>query len=99
MLKRILHFVFMVVLFPVIGLAQTTTSSMSGTVKTNTGEPMVGATVTVKHEPTGAVYRAQTRTGGRFDFNNMNPGGPYSVEVSFVNFANEVRSDVYLSLG
>lgn len=65
---------------------------MSGTVKTNTGEVLVGATVTATHEPTGTVYRVQSRTGGRFDINNMNPGGPYSVEISFVNFANEKKN-------
>ncbi len=37
--KRLLQFVFAVLLMPVLTLAQNTTSSMSGTVKTNTGEP------------------------------------------------------------
>jgi hypothetical protein len=97
--KRLLQFVIAVLLMPVLTLAQSTTSSMSGTVKTNTGEILVGATVTATHEPTGTVYRVQSRTGGRFDINNMNPGGPYSVEVSFVNFANEKKTEIYLSLG
>ena len=97
--KRLLQFVIAVLLMPVLTLAQSTTSSLSGTVKTNTGEVLIGATVTATHEPTGTVYRVQSRTGGRFDINNMNPGGPYSVEVSFVNFANEKKSEVYLSLG
>ncbi|MFZ6022964.1 MAG: TonB-dependent receptor [Bacteroidota bacterium] len=97
--KRLLQFVIAVLLMPVLTLAQNTTSSMSGTVKTNTGEILVGATVTATHEPTGTVYRVQSRTGGRFDISNMNPGGPYSVEVSFVNFANEKKTEIYLSLG
>ncbi len=97
--KRLLQFVFAVLLMPVLTLAQNTTSSMSGTVKTNTGEPLIGATVTATHEPTGTVYRVQSRTGGRFDISNMNPGGPYSVEISFVNFANEKKTEIYLSLG
>ena len=97
--KRLLQFVIAVLLMPVLTLAQNTTSSMSGTVKTNTGEVLIGATVTATHEPTGTVYRVQSRTGGRFDINNMNPGGPYSVEISFVNFANEKKTEIYLSLG
>ncbi len=97
--KRFLQFVIAVLLLPALTLAQTTTSSMGGTVKTNTGEALVGATVTVTHEPTGTVYRVQSRAGGRFDLNNMNPGGPYSVEVSFVNFANEKKTDIFLTLG
>ena len=97
--KRLLQFVIAVLLMPAFTLAQNTTSSMSGTVKTTTGEDLVGATVTATHEPTGTVYRVQSRTGGRFNINNMNPGGPYSVEVSFVNFANEKKTEIYLSLG
>lgn len=94
-----MQFVIAVLLVPTLTLAQNTTSSMSGTVKTTTGEILVGATVTATHEPTGTVYRVQSRTGGRFDINNMNPGGPYTVEVSFVNFANEKKTEIYLSLG
>jgi hypothetical protein len=97
--KRLLQFVMAVLLLPALSLAQNTTSSMGGTVKTNTGEVLIGATVTATHEPTGTVYRVQSRTGGRFDISNMNPGGPYSVEVSFLNYANEKRTEVYLSLG
>jgi outer membrane receptor for ferrienterochelin and colicin len=99
MLKRIIAYVLAVLMLPVYTLAQNTTSSVGGTVKTNTGESLVGATVTVTHEPTGTVYRVQSRAGGRFDVSNLNPGGPYSIEVSFVNYANEKRSDLYLTLG
>ncbi len=98
MLRKILQ-ILLIVALPALALAQTTTSSMSGVIKTATGEALVGATVTATHEPTGTVYKTQTRTGGRFDINNMNPGGPYTVQISFVNFATEKRSDVYLSLG
>ena len=85
--------------FSVKGLGQTTTSSMSGTIKSYDGTPLPGATITATHEPTGTVYRAQSLTGGRFDINYMSAGGPYSVEVSFVNFASEITKDLYLSLG
>jgi hypothetical protein len=97
--KKLVQFVLAVLLLPAFALAQNTTSSLSGTVKTNTGEVLVGATVTAIHEPTGTVYRVQSRVSGRFDISNMNPGGPYVVEVSFVNFANEKKADIYLSLG
>jgi hypothetical protein len=99
MLKRIIQFVLAIMLLPTITMAQSTTSGLSGSVKTNTGEVLVGATVIATHEPTGTVYKVQSRTGGRFDINNMNPGGPYSVEVSFTGFANEKKIDIYLSLG
>jgi hypothetical protein len=99
MLRRKLLQFLLAVMLPALAWAQNTTSSMSGSVKTSSGEPLVGATVTAIHEPTGTKYRVQSRTGGRFDISNMNAGGPYTVEVSFVNFAVEKKGDVYLSLG
>lgn len=97
--RKILQFVLAMLLLPAITMAQNTTSGLGGTVKTNTGEALVGATIVATHEPTGTVYKVQSRTGGRFDISNMNPGGPYTVEVSFINFAVEKKSDIYLSLG
>ena len=97
--KKLMQLVLAVLFLPAFAVAQTTTSGLSGTVKTNTGEALVGATVTAIHVPTGSVYKVQSRIGGRFDISNMNPGGPYSVEVSFVNFTIEKKFDIYLSLG
>ena len=50
--------------------AQVTTSSVSGTIKTAKGDPLVGATVTVNHVPTGTTYQVTTRTGGRYNIYN-----------------------------
>lgn len=79
--------------------AQVTTSSITGRVSSASNEELVGATITATHQPTGTVYRTQTRKGGLYDIGNMNPGGPYSIEVSFVNYGKETRNDVYLALG
>jgi outer membrane receptor protein involved in Fe transport len=79
--------------------AQVTTSSMSGVVKTNDGKLLEDATVVATHNPTGTVYRTKTRKGGRFDINNMNTGGPYTVEVSFVGYGSQKKEDVFLQLG
>ncbi|MFX8824987.1 carboxypeptidase-like regulatory domain-containing protein, partial [Acinetobacter baumannii] len=65
----------------------------------NTGDPLLGATIKVTHEPTGTVYKAQSRTGGRFDIANLNPGGPYTIEVSYLNYATEKKADIYINLG
>lgn len=79
--------------------AQETSSSIGGIIKSAGGEPLVGATVTALHLPTGTVYRIASRTGGRYDINNMNPGGPYTITVSFVGFTEEKRENIFLSLG
>lgn len=86
-------------LLPVMALAQTTTGSMTGVIQNDKEEKLVGASISATHIPTGTVYQAQTRTGGRFDIANMNPGGPYTIEVSYTGYNTQRHTDVYLSLG
>ncbi|MBS1579061.1 MAG: TonB-dependent receptor [Bacteroidetes bacterium] len=97
--RKLIPVLSVLFLLPFIAQSQITTSAMGGLVKTNTGEPLVGAIIKATHEPTGTVYKVQSRTGGRFDIANMNNGGPYTIEVSFLNFAVEKKTDVYLNLG
>jgi hypothetical protein len=99
MLKRILIVLTTIMAFALTSFGQNTTSSMTGVVKGANGDPLVGATVTLTHLPTGTVFKTQTKTGGRFDINNANPGGPYSMVVSYVNFKNATRDDIMLALG
>jgi hypothetical protein len=79
--------------------AQVTTSSISGVVKDKNGNPLPGASISATHIPTGTVYTAVARTGGRFDFNNMNPGGPYTISSTFVGFETQTKEEVFLTLG
>ncbi len=99
LIQRIVRLVCLFLAFAISTTAQVTTSSMSGSVKSASGEALVGATVTVTHVPTGTVYTAATRTGGRFDLANINPGGPYRVAVSFVGFETVTREDIFVDLG
>jgi hypothetical protein len=99
MLKRILQAITLVFAIPVFVFAQETNSSIGGIVKGGSGDPLVGATITVTHQPTGTLYRVVARAGGRYDISNMTPGGPYNIVVSFVGFQDEKREDVYLTLG
>ena len=98
-MKKVLPILIAFVAFFVGANAQITTSSMSGVIKNKSGNPLPGSTITAVHIPTGSVYTAQSRSGGRFDINNMNPGGPYTVTVSFVGFETDKKEDVFLSLG
>ncbi|MEJ7627322.1 MAG: carboxypeptidase regulatory-like domain-containing protein [Ferruginibacter sp.] len=99
MLKKILPFIIAMLAMPFFMKAQLTTSSISGVVKNGSGSMLPGATITATHIPTGTVYNTSARTGGRFDINNMNPGGPYTITTSFVGFETNIKSDVYLVLG
>ena len=97
--KKLLHFTLAVLLLPVLTFAQNTTGNISGSVKADNGEVLVGATITVLHVPTGTVYNAQSRKSGLFDVSNVQPGGPYAVTVSYVNYQSEKREDIYVALG
>ncbi|MFM1972717.1 MAG: hypothetical protein RL185_1399 [Bacteroidota bacterium] len=97
--KKLLHFAVAMLLLPVLTFAQNTTGSISGSVKADNGEVLVGATITVLHVPTGTVYNAQTRKSGLFDVSNVQPGGPYAVTVSYVNYQSEKKEDIYVALG
>jgi hypothetical protein len=81
------------------GYSQVTTGSMTGVVKSTKGEPLVGATVVARHEPTGSTFTTLSRTGGNFDLTNLPPGGPYSITITYVGYAAFKKSDVNIPLG
>lgn len=81
------------------GYSQVTTSSMTGVVKSTKGEPLVGATVVARHEPTGSTFTTLTRTGGIFDITNMPPGGPYTITITYVGYTAYKKSEVNIPLG
>ena len=97
--KKLLHFAVAMLLLPVLTFAQNTTGNISGSVKADNGEALVGATISVLHVPTGSVYNAQSRKSGLFDVSNLQPGGPYVITVSYVNYQSEKKEDLYVALG
>lgn len=98
MLKRLTILVVAVLAFAASAVAQITTSGISGKV-TSQGEEVIGATVTAKHQPSGTVYRAVTNTQGRYSIQGMRPGGPYTVEVTYIGHQAKTFSGVSLLLG
>jgi len=79
-------------------MAQVTTSSMSGRI-TDSRETLPGATVKVTHVPSGTVYVVTTNNEGRYAIQGMRPGGPYTVEIHFIGFSDNVTNDIFLQLG
>ncbi len=81
------------------GYSQVTNSGMNGTVTSGSGEVLPGATVVAVHEPSGTQYGTVTNDEGRFNLQGMRPGGPYSVNISFVGYSTATFTDVTLYLG
>ncbi|HEU4552254.1 MAG TPA: TonB-dependent receptor [Chitinophaga sp.] len=83
----------------IFSYAQVTTSSLTGVVKDNKNEPLIGATVKATHLPSGTVYGTISQADGRFTIPNMRVGGPYKVEVTFIGYVTRTYDNIALQLG
>ncbi len=79
--------------------AQETVASISGIIKRKGGQPLSGATISVKHEPTGFVSSSSSNSKGLYYIGNLQPGGPYTITISYVGFATEEKRGYSLILG
>jgi len=79
--------------------AQETTSTLSGVITDTKGAPVTGASIIVKHEPTGYSSGTQSNSKGIFILPNLKPGGPYTITISFTGFATQTLDNINLSLG
>lgn len=100
MIKNLKTLLCMVLLMFAVGVnAQVTTSSISGIVVDEKGEPLTGATIEAKHNPSGTLYGAVANLDGRFTIQGMRTGGPYTVKVSFIGYRKMAVNDIVLQLG
>jgi hypothetical protein len=97
--RKLLPLLFALLAAPFLMNAQVTTSRITGTVRDNTNKPLEGATVKVTNVPTGTLKVTSSGKEGRFDVPNLDPGGPYTVEVTFVGQTITKKTDVFLQLG
>ena len=94
---------FLTVIFAFITVAfatgQSTSSTINGRIVDEKGKALPGATVKVIHVPTGSIYGAAADMSGYYRIPNMNVGGPYKAEISFVGYEPFVKEGINLSLG
>lgn len=99
---RKLRFIFMPLLL-FIGtatmMAQVTTSTLSGKITEADGQPLPGATIVATHMPSGTLYGAAANSQGLYSIQGMRPGGPYTVNVTFVGYQTQSYTEITLSLG
>ncbi len=77
----------------------TTTAALNGLVTDAAGQPIPGATVVATHTPTNSIYAMPTNDQGRYNFQNMRVGGPYTVRFTAVGSADQAKTDIFLALG
>ncbi len=78
--------------------AQETNSQVSGKITNEKSKILYGATVAAIHEPTKNTFISQSRADGYFHFFNLNPGGPYTIVVSYTGYETEKKENVFLNL-
>lgn len=79
-------------------MAQDTSSSIDGRVLDASGQPVVGATVQIVHEPSGTIKITTTDAAGRYSAQGMRVGGPFDVTVSKAGLSQAQQDNVYLQL-
>src|SRR5689334_7999654 len=83
----------------IASFAQETTATLNGVVLDGKGAAIAGASVIVKHEPTGYTTGTETNAKGIFVLPNLKPGGPYTVKISYAGYKEITLDNVNLSLG
>jgi len=79
--------------------AQATTGNAAGVISQPDGAPITGATVVFTYEPTNFTSTATTNDLGAFRLQGLEPGGPYTVEVSSLGYRSATRENVSIALG
>jgi uncharacterized membrane protein len=89
----------LIIFLSAVGHAQVTSSAMSGSVKSITGELLPGASVQVVHKPTGTTYFATTSATGGYAVQGIRPGGPYIVKVIYIGYQTTEITEINAPLG
>jgi hypothetical protein len=79
--------------------AQITTGKIQGFVKNNQGEELPGVHLLLKNPENGQNFGTVTHTDGYFAFNQLPTSQSYNLEVSFIGFKPEKRTNISVKLG
>ena len=66
--------------------SQITSSSLSGVVKDENGEVLIGANIHAIHDPTGTEYQTVTNLSGVYVIPSVRVGGPYTIHASYLGY-------------
>ncbi|MEE4301262.1 MAG: TonB-dependent receptor, partial [Pseudomonadales bacterium] len=89
------------VLLP-LGQANATTvtsATLDGSVNDLGGAAVVGATISVVHEPTGQTKTLTAGDNGNFYQSGLRVGGPYTITVTAPGYRDAVAEDIFLRAG
>ena len=85
---------------PRAALAQGVTSAaVAGRITDESGAPVPAAQLTLTNGSTGQRYAARSRDDGRYSFENVDVGGPYTLAVRALGFEPKTSTPFNLQLG
>ena len=76
-----------------------TSAAVTGVVTKMGGTPLEGALVSITNVATGTRLATATAKSGRFNFENVPPGGPFTIAVRAIGFEPATKTGVMLTLG
>lgn len=97
-MKKLLFSITLFMLIICGASAQVTTSSIVGHI-TSSGHAVEGVMVKITHEPSGSITGSYTNSKGWFHIQNLQAGGPYSVEFSLLGYQSQIHNNITLPLG
>jgi hypothetical protein len=78
---------------------QATTAAINGRVVDIDDVGLIGATVQAVHTPTGTKYGTTAQNDGYYSLNNLRIGGPYTLKITYLGFAEQNLEGITLKLG
>ena len=76
-----------------------TSAAVQGRVTSENRGTVENAIVALTNTTTGARQQTNTNSAGRYNFENVPPGGPYTMEVRGIGFQATTKSGIMLTLG
>lgn len=84
---------------PAAVYAQQTTSTLRGSVTSETGASLSNASVTIVHLPTASTTTVTSSANGAFSATNLRVGGPYRVIIQAEGYEPAVLENITLAIG
>src|SRR5690242_19959969 len=76
-----------------------TSAAVAGRITSETRGTVENAIVALVNTATGARQQTTTNSAGRFNFENVPPGGPYTLEARAIGFQQTSKAGIMLALG
>ncbi len=76
-----------------------TSAAVNGRITSETRGSVENAIVVLTNTSNGARQQTTSKTGGRYNFENATPGGPYTIDVRSIGFQAASKTGIMLTLG